>query len=185
MCIGVFVPWGDHPRSPGWVVEENGCHTWIGAICSGGYGNVVVKGKTRKAHRVRYERERGPVPIGMELDHLCRNRACVNPLHLEPVTRRENVKRGVGPLRSREWCAAVTHCPKGHEYTEENTYIQRRNGHNLRSCRICRRARLREYYARNRVKLVEYAQNKRDILKYAPIPKPVRDRRLRDLRDVA
>ena len=69
------------------------CHVWYGAKVDG-YGNVRVGSHSYLAHRIAYERARGPIPTGRELDHLCRNRACINPAHLEPVTHRENARRG-------------------------------------------------------------------------------------------
>lgn len=87
--------------------------------------------KDAGAHRVAYEEIMGPVPEGLELDHLCRTRSCVNPSHLEPVTHRENMNRGDVATRRK------THCPKGHPYDEENTGIY--NGY--RNCRACARLR--------------------------------------------
>jgi hypothetical protein len=90
------------------------------------------KRKLKRAHRLVYERLVGPIPDGLELDHLCRNPTCCNPAHLEPVTHRENMLRGetIGARAS-----AVTHCPAGHEYTEMNTRVYK----GYRKCRTCHR----------------------------------------------
>lgn len=81
-----------------WQEEDRGfetpCHIWLGALTKNGYGSIRVGGKTRDAHRVRYEDEVGPVPEGKELDHLCRVPACCRPSHMEPVTHAENMRRG-------------------------------------------------------------------------------------------
>ena len=114
------------------------CWTWVGPHQSIGY---AIFGKT-VAHRVAYELSVGPVPAGMELDHLCRNRGCVNPAHLEPVTRRENV------MRSDSFAAvnaAKTHCPNGHPYSGGNLHV-RPNGD--RRCRTCVKAANDRRYAR-------------------------------------
>lgn len=112
------------------VDRTSDCWLWTGSLHLG-YGVIAAEGRANMAHRVSYELIVGPIPDGLTLDHLCRNRACVNPAHLEPVTNVENVMRGlsVGALNARK-----THCPKGHPYTAENTMLSR----NRRCCRTCR-----------------------------------------------
>ena len=113
-----------------------GCWLWRGAAGKNGYGRMSIGGNVvRFAHRIAYELYRGPIPPTKELDHLCRNHGCVNPWHLQPVTRRENLLRG-DTFASRH--AATTACPKGHPYDEVNTL---RDALNRRFCRTCRKAR--------------------------------------------
>ena len=83
------------------------------------------------AHRVSYTLLIGPIPDGLELDHLCRNPKCVNPDHLEPVTHRENCRRGFGPSGIN---ARKTHCPHGHEYTPENIWTDVAGSRHCRTC---------------------------------------------------
>lgn len=129
------------------IPEPNsGCWLWFGATNPKGYGNVAVKGRTVGAHRLSYEEFVGPIPDGLDLDHLCRMPCCINPAHLEPVTRRENVIRGNVPKVCGAHELAKTHCPSGHEYTEENT----RRYRGSRYCKECNRARLRADDARKR-----------------------------------
>lgn len=135
-------------------VDKSGdCWEWT-AYKLQGYGRFGVGGAPKNggrivyAHRWSYEALVGPIPDGLQLDHLCRNRGCVNPDHLEPVTSRENTLRGESL-----WAinAQKTHCPQGHEYTPENTYYGGRTG-NSRYCRECNRQMCRDRYHRNKVK---------------------------------
>lgn len=115
------------------------CWTWLGQLTKG-YGRVKYQGKKWRAHRLTYELFVGPIPDGLHLDHLCRNRACVNPAHLEPVTNAENLRRGITPPQN----VRKTHCQRGHEFTEENTYwVPNRPGE--RQCKACRRIHKRTY----------------------------------------
>lgn len=128
-------------------VAESGCWEWTAFLSDGGYGKIFVNKKgPRPAHRVLYEIVNGPVATGLDLDHLCRNRRCVNPAHLEPVTRKENLLRsplGIGKIGGAVTAAKIrarTHCPSGHEYSETNT--EARYG-KWRRCRECHRQRER------------------------------------------
>lgn len=125
------------------------CWLWTGYLDANGYGWINVGGRAGKeilAARFGYELLFGPIPEGLEPDHLCRLPACVNPFHLEPVTHRVNMLRG-NTIAARN--AAVTHCPHGHEYNELNTYRQKDGS---RYCRPCHYARERR--RKNRLRQV-------------------------------
>lgn len=128
---------------------NSSCWLWPGVLHSTGYGAISSRpgedGKRHKllAHRVLFEMARGPVPDGLQLDHLCRNRSCVNPEHLDPVTIRENLLRG-DTLAAEN--LAKDSCPRGHPYSEENTYRYK----NTRLCKICRRAAVNRAAAKRR-----------------------------------
>jgi len=121
------------------------CWLWLGPLNEDGYGErFYVNGKRFQVHVYSYTISVGPVPPGLQLDHLCRVRHCVNPKHLEPVTCKVNILRGVSNAALN---AKKTHCPKGHPYNSVNTYLRR----GLRACRECARQRNREFSkARNK-----------------------------------
>lgn len=114
------------------LIDASGdCWEWTGRTNHVNRGVFYANGKTHQAHRIVWETLVGPVPDGLELDHLCRHTVCVNPDHLEPVTHRENMLRGFNPSADN---AKKTHCKRGHPFDEKNTYV-RPNGH--RTCRRC------------------------------------------------
>ena len=121
---------------------ETGCRQWLGAL-DRGYGRFWCAGKTLIAHRVAWEHVHGPVPKDLQLDHLCRNRGCVNPAHLEPVTLGTNVLRGTGITAKN---LRKTHCVLGHPYNDRNTYRTKRGNRHCRTCAVARTAawRLRQ-----------------------------------------
>ena len=125
----------------------SGCWLWIGPL-QRGYGSISIGGRHVKAHRWAYERFCCEVPAGLELDHLCRNKSCVNPDHLEAVTHSVNIARSDSPAKGRAFNLAKTHCPAGHPYSGDNLYV-RPNG--VRECRICKRLSCNASEKRRRV----------------------------------
>jgi hypothetical protein len=123
------------------VAGENGCLEWTGPLSQFGYALFRTKRKNFRVHRWAYERFIGPIPEGKVLDHICRNRKCVNPHHLEPVTLVENLDRGIRTNQNRD----RTYCQHGHEFTPENTYYSG----GKRACKTC-------HYWRQRRKAKSY-----------------------------
>lgn len=156
----VGTPWSGRGKPLNWMTledrllygveshDEGECWIWK-RNKRDGYGRLKHNGALANAHRVAYELWVGPIPEELQIDHLCRNRACINPAHLEPVTHAENMRRGatkggaLGP-------PPVTHCKHGHEFTPENTGWCAGDREGQRYCRKCAARRTRDYYWRNR-----------------------------------
>lgn len=135
------------------TVVESGCWLWTGEISHNGYGRHVIARHAgtnnpvrQQAHVFSYERFVGPVPAGYHVDHLCHVRNCVNPLHLEAVTPRENNLRSASPSAQN---ARKTHCSQGHPLSGDNVFILRARPRS-RGCRECRRLASERYRLRNR-----------------------------------
>lgn len=125
------------------VKKTDDCWEWIACTNGTGYGRFKRNGKMILAHRFSYELLKGKILKGLQIDHLCRNRVCVNPEHLEQVTSKENLIRGFGACATN---ARKTHCIHGHEFTVENTYFDNIGRH----CKICIRNKTRRYRLRHR-----------------------------------
>lgn len=125
------------------VEKTETCWIWRGHVSTSGYGGISVDGTwhtIKRVHRVVYELLVGPIPDGLQIDHLCRVRACVNPLHLEPVTPKVNVHRGLTITAANK---NKTHCKNGHPFTHVN-------GQGRRVCRMCMNEWANEYRAKRR-----------------------------------
>jgi hypothetical protein len=125
-----------------WCLPEpnSGCWLWTHSLTKDGYGRLNLGHKETVAHKGMYEIVKGPVPSGLELDHLCRTRACINPDHLEPVTEKENCRRSTS-LASRR--SRQTECLRGHPFDSANTYRTKRGWRQCRACHVAKHIRLR------------------------------------------
>ena len=139
------------------VIDENNCWNWTGHITKNGYGMTSIGNKQYMAHRYTYEWKFGKIKDKLVIDHLCRNRKCVNPDHLEVVTLQENINRGLlgnlKHLRNEAYCKTRTHCALGHELNGKNLYITSRNH------KICKKC-LKEYQKKYREKAIKDAKLK-------------------------
>jgi hypothetical protein len=132
------------------MVDAKGCWQWTGSKNNCGYGRVSYLRENRLAHRVSYVTFKGEIPNGMTIDHLCRNRACINPDHLEAVPIGVNVLRGDGPSARH---ARKTHCPAGHPYSGENLYLYG----TTRQCVTCSKNRAMMAYNKKKKEMGEIA----------------------------
>jgi len=119
------------------------CWIWTGSQNGKGYGKVSYFGQRHRTHRFSYELLVGPIPAGLQIDHLCRVRSCMNPQHLEPVTPKINQERSAR--------ATKTHCAHGHPFSGENLRVTYRNGWTERKCRECKRRYRKQYKLRKRL----------------------------------
>jgi len=162
-----------------WVVLDGSCWRATKGIRKDGYCQIQLTGKRAPkvlGHRLSYEHFVGPIPDGLQLDHVrergCQFRSCINPAHLEPVTQAENMRRGTQAERAREYFDALwtdrTHCPNGHELAVVGITVESGTGH--RQCRACDLAQRRETYRRAMADPVKAErlreQNRRAVARY-------------------
>lgn len=137
----------DHERFWSKVQYTSTCWPWLSRIRRDGYGSFWLHGRVAVAHRTSFELLAGVIPCGLVLDHLCRNRRCVNPAHLEPVTIQENIRRGFRGTDK----ARLNTCKRGHDMSDGNIRHRTYNGRSWRICRACERIHSATYYQRKTV----------------------------------
>lgn len=160
---------------------ESGCIEWTAGHSTSGYGRVRIDGVQKQAHRVAWELKNGPIPHGLFVCHKCDNPPCINVEHLFLGTSTDNNRDTV--QKGRHAKTAKTHCPRGHQYSADNTYIIPSSGG--RACKICREEYARLFYAEHREERIAYQRaysraNRNKILlqkkeKYALTRRPTTD----------
>lgn len=147
---------------PRWIETDKGFSSpcWIWQLCmtTVGYGQVRINRRNMQAHRALYEQYVGSIPEGLELDHLCRIKSCVNPNHMEPVTHLENTRRGVRDTAHLRLLRKKKECLRGHLLTPENTYVY----HGTRHCKSCGYIR-----KENRRSLIAAKRLSQEVLEFA------------------
>lgn len=152
------------------VVSDQDCWEFQGNRLKSGYGRTSWNGRLWLTHRLVYTFLVGEIPGHLEIDHLCKNKPCCNPSHLEPVTRSENIRRGTQWHHVVERETRKTHCPRGHEYDAANTY---RTAEGHRQCQECKRIANRKYMESHRAVLAERSRRNREKAKAASILPPL------------
>lgn len=134
-------------------VTDSDCWEWQGSLSTYGYGIIIIDYKQIRVHRFIYEYYHGQICPDLVIDHLCRNKKCSNPIHLEQVTNRINIQRGNAGRHGKHskgnnhYQNKKTHCKNGHEFTPENTAIRKDNS---RSCKLCHKTRQKILYYNNK-----------------------------------
>lgn len=149
------------------IIQESGCWEWIASINGAGYGQVRIRGRTFAAHRVSYSIHKGELDLELVIDHMCRNRKCVNPEHLRQVTPKTNTlenSEGVSAKNKKK-----THCWRGHEFNEKNTW-KAKGKYGGRHCRVCAAIKIKNKKLSYETRVLMLAEILRDSLKILASP---------------